>query len=511
MAANKSNKVELSKIFIGEVDGESEAKKEGFEELFIAQDDKYKELIEGDKFLVFGRKGTGKTFLGYYLQNQINKMGRKYCCKVYTGPDLNLCTLLELRDKEISRRDEELIWRYLILNIFADIILEVKKIKKILPGNIYYRLNKVVKKKNQITKGDYNIKEITKTEEVKGKVDAKNNRIGSSVGTEAKKSTNIKYEPKEYYQHIKPIEKLVSKILNKYMNIVIIIDDLDCLKVSEKMDVRYSECIANLLNAVKKINLEIKGKFNSKVIVLVRNDVIDYLHENDTNINKTIASKYIELSWIKKEKKEEPYKQALMNMILLKIKKSTPEYSKLSNKALYEMIFEKEVKNSATAYFLVDHSFGRPRDIIQFLNIVKDQKGDSKRFKSKYFRHHMQDYSNWFYDELRNEVNIHENAAALKDCLKLLKDIKKVVFNIQMVEQHLETYRKDYPNIIDIRKELKSMYKLGVIGNSWPQNNKDGNTTYYVSWSYRPDADSELNFSKDFVIHAALRKKFSLY
>lgn len=57
-------KVKLSKIFIGEIDGESEViKRSDFENLFFNQNNNYEKLISGDKFLIKGRKGTGKTYL----------------------------------------------------------------------------------------------------------------------------------------------------------------------------------------------------------------------------------------------------------------------------------------------------------------------------------------------------------------------------------------------------------------------------------------------------------------
>ena len=45
------NKVKLKKIFIGEIDGESEAiKRDDFENLFFNQDDKYKNYYRAINF-----------------------------------------------------------------------------------------------------------------------------------------------------------------------------------------------------------------------------------------------------------------------------------------------------------------------------------------------------------------------------------------------------------------------------------------------------------------------------
>ena len=77
-----TQKVKLKKIFIGEIDGESEAiKRHDFENLFFNQNNNYQKLLSGESFLIKGRKGTGKTYLAKYLNLKINSSGICCCCK----------------------------------------------------------------------------------------------------------------------------------------------------------------------------------------------------------------------------------------------------------------------------------------------------------------------------------------------------------------------------------------------------------------------------------------------
>ena len=57
-----SDTVTLREIFIGDPDGLAEAKNDKFLSFFYTKNRKYEELIgDKNKFLITGRKGTGKT------------------------------------------------------------------------------------------------------------------------------------------------------------------------------------------------------------------------------------------------------------------------------------------------------------------------------------------------------------------------------------------------------------------------------------------------------------------
>ena len=275
----------------------------------------------------------------------------------------------------------------------------------------------------------------------------------------------------------------------------------------------YIDLLSGLIKTVKKLNLEIsaKGSTNSKIILALRDDILSYMQDYNTNLNKLISSHFVDLNWLDKVNPSEPYKHPLMNLILSKIKKSTIEYSNITNKKLYELLFPKKIRDKDAIYYLLDHSFGRPRDIIKFLNIIQAKHGSSFDFKPKYFSSCMKDYSNWFYDELSNEISIHNNSDFIRESLELVKNIRKIHFKIDDAINVYVSNSQSYPNIQNVNEAIISMYKLGVIGNSWQTMSNSNTTKYHHSWSYRCDADSEPDFSKDFVVHSALRKRFSLY
>jgi hypothetical protein len=266
-----------------------------------------------------------------------------------------------------------------------------------------------------------------------------------------------------------------------------------------------------MLETIKDLNLKLKneGKQKSKIIILLRSDIIDDLHKYSSNSNKLITGSKTDLYWISKNY-ENPEDHPLMEMLLNKIRITVPSYSNLDNSSLYKLLFPKKIDNKEIIDYLINYSYGRPRDIIRYLTIVIDTFPDEKNFEPHFFQDCAQEYSKWFYNELENEISISKDKEMLLDCLKLINDFKKRNFDLQMIVSYFQENQLSYPNIKDLKEGLRSLYKYGVIGNSWIHRKKRNKNIYHFSWGYRDDANNEPNFSQSFVVHYGLRKYFSL-
>ncbi len=500
--------VKLGKIFFGDVDGDSEAKRKNFDELFYGDKDIYDQLIEENKFLIVGRKGTGKSFLGNYLKNKVIAKGKFYQSKIYKGKDLNLYRLIKLGEFDIDTKQGELIWEYILFSILADLSLQDKSVLMYIPFSNKNKLRKFLRDKEN----EFKLTKINRSRENGIKVKGKQKE--QELGAEAKEKEDLTYELKKYYEKLPKLKKLTTQALKK-SNIVLIIDDLDSLNISTRMNTNYSQCIANLINVTKEINIElenIKGGKN-KIIILLRDDILEYLNDNDSNINKSISNKYIKLDWWIKDEDKKTFEHPLIQMILLKVKKSTPEYYTMKDEELYELLFPKEIEGKEMISFLLEYSFGRPRDVIQFLTIIKDKDKGKKSFEAKSFKKYKKDYSEAFYRELKNEISIHEESEMLRNTIKLIQDFKRINFSYEKINEYYNSNKDNYPHIKDLKEALCYMYKLGVVGNTWsiPCKSQEGKTRYRVSWSYREDNGVDLNLSKNITVHKGLRRAFKLY
>lgn len=498
----------LKKLYFGDVDGETESQRQDFQDMFYDEEDIYQQ-VQDEKFVILGRKGTGKTIIGKYLKVRFDKEKDYSYCKICDSGDINLCKLIEIGEQQINVQEGELVWQYILYSIFAEVLLENQKgLKRGFFWSAPYKLRKFLKKEET----RYKQNGMKKSNQKNNRLTTQLNNIGTN--SERNYSTDITYELSHYYDKIKPLKKNVLHALEK-KNVVLIIDDLDNLNLSATMDVYYSQCIANLIRAASKINHELKETLakRSKILILLRDDIINYINENDSNFNKIISNKVIRIDWWnprRKDGRKEAYEHPLMKMILRKIRITSEDLSKKTDKEVYEMIFPDKIGNKDCMQYLLDFSLGRPRDIIQFLNIVKDRYKSEKAFRKKYFKDCEAEYSRAFKDELDNELNIHENSAMIKDAMKMISDLKRINFSYEVIERHYIKMRRCYSNIDNLDEALKALYSLGIIGNTWPYTNRNGERKYGHSWVYRSDGEREVNLAKNFNVHRALWKVMSL-
>ncbi|MFK3936761.1 hypothetical protein ACI2JA_04520 [Alkalihalobacillus sp. NPDC078783] len=77
-----SASVPLSKLYIGNIDGEQESSRDNFEQLFYTKNSKFDEIMQPEKFIISGRKGTGKTILANYI------VKKQIIIKIFTAESL---------------------------------------------------------------------------------------------------------------------------------------------------------------------------------------------------------------------------------------------------------------------------------------------------------------------------------------------------------------------------------------------------------------------------------------
>ncbi|WP_031546397.1 P-loop ATPase, Sll1717 family [Salinicoccus luteus] len=504
------NEIKLKDLFVGDIDGEVESTREDFEQLFYTKNSKFNHIINSDRFIISGRKGTGKTILSQYIFKQMNKR-KGVVCKIFTRHDFKLQQLIDLQHRSLQRDEINHFWKWLFLIQLGKSILEIDRINKWIPFTSEYKLKQFYSEKypeNLFRLNEYDTSKTQNTT-LKGQKKLMRDTIGASI--EDTHQTNKSFIKTEYYELISLLEKMVLNCMKKNKDSVLIYDDLDELEDRIGEDSSYYKVLISMLETIKTINLEIKktGRQNSKIIVVLRSDIIDDLHKYSSNSNKLTTGSKTDLYWISKNYNK-PEEHPLMEMLLIKIKNSVPAYKGLDNSSLYKRLFPRKIENKEVIDYLLNYSFGRPRDIIRFLTLVMESFPNERSFHPSFFKECAQDYSKWFYNELENEISISKDKDFLLDSLRLINDLKKRTFDIDMIEDFFLKNQQNYANITDLKLSLKKLYKYGVIGNSWIHRRRPNKNVYHYAWGYRDDADNEPNFSQSFVVHYGLRKFFSL-
>lgn len=506
--------IKLKDIYIGEVDGKKEASKENFLDVFYQGHPVVNKSQRNDIYFIFGRKGTGKTILAHFLKEQYFKNGFK--TKIIDVHDFEVDYLIEDGKDTVQLDSYYLFWKWNILKHIAEVIIQDKRVIRRISftkaGRIYKLLqNRYATKGGYIT-GKYissRGREIAVGSGING-----NGERRYTIGGKLRGNTETEYRKAKYYNEIRNLEKIIKKAMKEKEKFLIIYDDIDELRIGAtdkgKLNLKLVE---KMFSAIKDVNMMINKeckKNGSKVMLFFRSDIKDMVNSGAGNLNKIVSDSQAILDWHYNLDRR-PYEEPLMELVLNKIKHSNENLEKVSTKDIYENFFSSKVDGINVVRYLKRYSFGKPRDFIKYLNIIKDEYPDKDKFVSYTFKRCEDKFSTYFYDELMNELSISENKEFCKECLELIRNYKRPAFSYKEICKYYRENEETYKNIFNCRDAVVFLYKKGILGNSWIyKRNRKGKEIYHFSWSYRNDSHPEPNFGQKFVVHKAIHKKFSM-
>nr|DAO94620.1 MAG TPA: adenylate kinase [Caudoviricetes sp.] len=501
--------ITLKDIYLGRADGSQEAEDKNFENLFYKGNKKYDLLNENhDKFIISGRKGTGKTILAKYFEKEKNKEGIP--TKILNKRELILKLYLEKGKYALDRQETELFIEYTLLCEMSKLLLENKR-KFFQLKNVFksWKIYKNLKKLEDLVEDrfpsqNYNRDSYNTTNNFETGVnnELKNENVAIGANAKAGYSIDERFQKSPYYQILDSIKKALFYLM-KIVPVNVIFDDLD--EMEEKLDENENliRFLIDFIEVSNALNTQLRkyGIFNSRIIILIRSDIIKLLNENSSNLNKIISDSEIRLNWIKKVKEDEMH--PLMELIVTKIKKSNSELSNLSNEEIVKRFFPQKVNGIPVMDHMLNCSFGRPRDIVTMLNVIKNEFPDKNCFYADLFKSTQQEYSNKFTDELRNELSTHYEASVINECFNIIHLINKRTFWISDIEKVLEENNEKISYFKSKEQFADFIYAYGIVGNIW---SNEGTKKNNFSWKYREDGFETPDYNKKFYLHIGLRK-----
>lgn len=510
--------IKLSEIFVGKADGLKEAQEKNFENLFYKDNDIYEELErKKSKFIISGKKGTGKTILAKYFELEQNKKGNP--TRLLTDRDVILRQFIENGKVELEDSQREIFIEFEILTELGKLIIENKmkayhffnilKWKKISDKIKYIDL--IVNKRtdsDNFFNNSYNLVQTkTKKKIIDGKYgrkhEEKSGEIGGSTEDISEQQVSKEFKKNPYYNTVEQLRESIKFVL-KYMTVNLIFDDLDEYDDIITGNQKYISFFNGFIKVTNRINSDIYYSEDkcSRVIVIIRSDMLQPLNNSSKNLNKIIADGQIKLNWIKKVPKGKIH--PLMELIATKIRNSNELLKDLNNNEVIDRFFTISVRGIPVINYMLNLSFGRPRDIINMLNTIIDQNKNAIRFTSKQFQHTRKEYSELFLNELRNELASHYKSEQIDECFWILQKINKKEFWIDELNDVINA--QDLKFYKTAKEFYEFAYDYGIIGNVWivDQNGNGTQKNKGYSWKYREDGRTIPNENQKFCVHFAL-------
>lgn len=488
MDKNKNNdkrSIRIKDIYFGTVDADNEIKEnpDKFEENYYDLNDASQKLLEKDNMqFVIGRKGTGKTYLGKYMESS-NPSEVRYLS--LDNFDYKAFCFLAKRGNGYEPYVE--VWKYFIL---ANILMFIKKqtgdanVETVL-SELYGRVRSIQQVLNK---------------KFKRPIAIKNSELAEQWMTDLAKEENL-FELKEIVQMF--LITISDVVKQKH---ILILDGLD-EKINENS--HYRDIMNGLIWAVKDINDETyNNEIPVKVIAFFRKDVFELVQ--GANTAKISLGSTISLEWVTDadDKKKYPLYQFMniryKNYIReLGIKNESQEITDILPQNM--KISDEEVE---TWEWLLNLTTYKPRDVVKMLSVCREicDEGDDKIVTSILWEA-QREYSKYLIKELKNELYgfVDEDliSAIFTNMRSMGKSWRDYMFVKSIVNKSAKSIKKQLEEDEDKRIIIK-MYEVGAFGIML--------SNEHEHWAYRKEIkiDNQIETIK-FRLHAGLWKELSLW
>ena len=360
------------------------------------------EAISNGKFIISGRKGTGKSaIVGYITLNSFPADNFLYCRTV--KPIFhNIAYLNDLIENDNEKY--QILYEWIIISKLIEMILETKQGTYLREINA---LNKFYSKYIDL----FNVEEWNRTKNADSKWTMSVNMLlgvfSTSFTKEIKQKEN---ENKPFYYYLFGLRDVVKKVLRLQVfenyEFKVLFDDLDI-----NFNLNNTSNCENLLSLIR-IAKEYNNSYtsNSQIVIFIRDDVRRKLSGISSDSSKIFGSYEFQLKWYEKINDNEGKiklrslvnKRIKLNFDLLGIEcnEQDPWSSYVKENRSYNYNKNSVFKN------ILDYTFYRPRDLINIFLPLDLNNAYSIPLSIKEIKSLLKIYSERAYEEFNDEISI---------------------------------------------------------------------------------------------------------
>lgn len=435
------------------------------------------EILEGNKFLILGPKGSGKSAIGSKLE--LLSKEREYFLKQYylgSFPYKPFSEIIPGKEAPETRFPNH--WELILLIASLNSFIEDPSCK--------FQRNKMFKNVMESFKnvGVLPTEDLT---QIIRKTTHKNLKLGLQdilSGGKSSGKENIPFDMKMLFRTLQE----ACYTLNMDSEHFIVIDGLD--DVLTQRENQYKSLSALIL-AADRMNEKFKSnQVKAKVIILCRTDLFDKI--SGPNKNKIKRDSGIILDWFQDVKD-------LKSTNLVKLINLRTKISLNRDVDVFDEFFPKEISYGSTIKVLIENTRHTPRDIIQLLNEIQKHTKKRKNPTRDNIYNGLRTYSiDYFVGEIKDELTGFLKRDEVENIIQLLGTMGQSRFSLselEIIKNKDERFKQ-----LDLLEILDSLFNCSAIGNI---NEK------YVTFKYR-NRHVPINFNDDFLVHNGLRKGLNL-
>lgn len=513
----------ISDIYIGKPDARDEIIFDGYDNFinsFVAPPNfDFNGLLNETKCFIRGYKGTGKTALLIFLQDQLLKLDEashttfllfKDQYKATQRKELNaisskIVKAIDTSEAVSGEQDFEYIWRWIFLrqivedNEYCNFRLfenddtwtkfsnAVGKILSDSKDARYFKIPKKVKLGFDYTTDDTNKQVFSPNLEV---------------------NFEDKENLREYSQFTKQIDlaiDLLATLKRTDVPYFTFVDELEAFFSDEDLMKRDLQLIRDLIITVKFFNQTFKAnnQEKTKIIASIRTEIINSISRfvPGKEINKIVAGFECPVRW--DYNNTNSYVHPIIQIWLKRIALSTSGNPDNLSEKLYKSWFPEKINGIEPANYILNNSWSKPRDVVRFLSSAKNSlESGQTAYTSSVFAASMKEYSTESKKEIIEEMNSLYTAGEIDAIFSCLRGYKST-FSFAELRDRVKML---YPgSFIETRltEIVMDLYRLGVLGNY---------SRYSKQYRWQHKGDDGVLFTDDWMlfVHRALQKDMSI-
>lgn len=376
-------------------------------------------------FIITGRKGSGKSAIAKYIKDNATFEDLMFC-EIVKSDAIHLEKQIQQNHVEAEEKLASF-FQWLILVKLVKLILEAK-------NGAYTPELKAI---HNFVRNNSGVVEIDKFSVVEVTTMSKQELNLGSLShipifkTIIERMLGKRLEKAPYYKLLPALKEIVYKILSfdvfKDYQFVVIFDDLD---IGFKSDVNQDkQSLIELIRTTKEFNNDLKELNNTKIIILLRDDIKKVLTGFSADVSKIFSSYEVELKWYDGKNEQETKLRKFVNRRIefnfkqrgLKYLAYDPWLSLFNNdEGCYGTDYNGDIRSAFK--HILDYTFLRPRDLILFLNNV----GSDKYYypiNGLNISNLLQKYANDNVLEIKSELAIHYSQEQIKEIFNTLRSL----------------------------------------------------------------------------------------
>jgi GTPase SAR1 family protein len=523
-----AERIALASLRFGEIDAKTEILsrdkkiRDFFSESFVWPPREVLEsLITGDKYVLYGAKGTGKTALLRIMHEDAKKNKNPSSFIVFSediaNPErqqlLQLAGISEIPKPEMDEPVEVVsAWQLFIYRKIAD-IFEKNLWAVNNCGNARLFID-LIKEAYDQEKKHWFKRLIEKIKS--GKIELSSPHV-AKLAMEAELNDGVK---ESFLIHVfcQNLENLLTKIdFPVDTQFKLFIDEINLALVSLKQHRRDTILVRDLIIATSKVN-RIMSENNIPVFVYlaVRSEIVAPRNIAKHEIQKIIESSGVSLEW---HRGQNVNNFRIFELVERKIQTSEKALkSRVSpSTAVWNRYFAKDIFGIDPKVFLAEITWCNPRDIIRLLGEAAKYGYAGSNFDTQIMTKALQDYSAKVWDERSEELNTRYSQTEINAMKRVLSSFYPV-FKPAQFEQRAKQLAGSDKNIMQMIRTkqvediLVDLYFVGVVGQSYANYRQGSDSVRERSiaekWFYREH--EEFDKSAWCVVHRGLRSGLNL-